>query len=191
LLVGACGGTVAPDPEESLTELLAVPRRAVPASAAAAEARWEMLCVAVAGEGVFDDLSGRALVSAGLADSDWRVRMVALWAVGHHRRSGLAAKAAGAALPRLGYEGLSQDDRRVLLALRDLAAARSAGRPDLVKPGADAGFVTRVASLIDAVPARAGSRAEALVKALPRRRVSDGDAQVPSAWKAWRGAPPL
>jgi hypothetical protein len=189
MLAGACGGTVARDPEEALTELLTVPQRAAPADAGAAEARWEMLCVAVAGEGVFDDLPGRALVSAGLADSDWRVRMVALWAVGHHRMGGLAAKAEAAALPKSGYEGLSQDDRRVLLALRDLAAARSAGRGDPVKPGANVGFVARIAALLDRVPRIPDNRAEALVMALLRRPAPKDAPPVPSAWKRWMATP--
>jgi hypothetical protein len=186
-LAEALGGTPRLGPEAALTELLTVPQRAAPADSGAAEARWEMLCVAVAvaGEGVFDDLPGRALVSAALADSDWRVRMVALWAVGHHRMGGLAAKAEAAALPAPGYEGLSQDDRRVLLALRDLAAARSAGRADPVKPGANAGFVARVAALIDRVPRMPNNRAEALVMALLRRPAPKGAPLVPSAWKRW------
>ena len=188
-LATACGGTLAPDPEDALTDLLTVPPRARPANAASAEARWETLAAVVASEGVLDDLAARALVSAGLADSDWRVRMVALWAVGHHRMAGLAAKAEAAALPDVSYKGLPQDDRRVLLALRDVAAGRSAGRPDPVKAGADPAFVRRVAALVDTVPLWAGSRDEALVRVLLRRPAPQDGPRVPPAWKHWMSRP--
>ncbi|RKF14879.1 hypothetical protein D6850_08385 [Roseovarius spongiae] len=182
------GGAVRPGPEQALADLLTVPRRATVANPSAAQARWEMLCAAVAGEGVFGDPAGRALVTAGLADSDWRVRMVALWAVGHHRVQGLAARAEAAALPKPGFRGLSQDDRRVLLALRDLAASRSAGRDDIARPGANAGFVARIAALIDAVPDTAQSRADALIRALLRKPLAPGQTPAPSAWKRWMAA---
>ncbi|MDJ0628985.1 MAG: hypothetical protein QNJ44_12055 [Rhodobacter sp.] len=183
------GGRLRPGPEEALTELLTVPPREVPAHGPAAEARWAALAVAVAGEGVFDDLPARALVSAGLADSDWRVRVVALWAVGHHRMPGLAAKAEVAVLPKPGYPGLSQDDRRVLLALRVLAAARSASQSNAIKPGADPDFVARIEALLDDPPQLPGTRDEALILAILRRPFQQGAALPDPRWAEWASAP--
>jgi hypothetical protein len=188
LIAETLGGKVAGDPETALAELLTVPPRAAPASAPAAQARWEILCATVRDEHALDEIGGRALVRAGLADSDWRVRMSALWAVGHFRLRGAAREAEAAALPKSGFPGLSQDDRRVLLAMRDLAAARSAGRPDTAKKGANAGFVNRIAGLLDRLPERPGDRAERLLAALLRRGAEGDQSRIPSAWKQWLAA---
>jgi len=184
LLADIGTGRVAPDPQDALTELLTVPRRAEPANSEMADARWEILCATLADRRSLEQMGGRALVSAGLADSDWRVRMAALWAVGHGRVPGLAAKAEAAALPKSAYSGLSQDDRRVLLAMRDLAAARSAGRADSAKPSANAGFLAKIAALLDALPNEPADRAELLLAALLRRPGIDRSL-VPPAWKGW------
>lgn len=188
-LIETCKAVAMSDPEEALTELLTVPQREAPAHAPAAEARWAALALAVAGEGVFDDLPARALVSAGLADSDWRTRFVALWAVGHHRMPGLAARAEAAALPKVGYPGLSQDDRRVLLALRALAAARSADRSDTIKPGVDPDFIACIEALIDEPPQIPRTRAEALTLALLRRPFPRGATPPAVQWADWMSAP--
>ena len=108
---------MAADPESALAELLTVPPRKAPVSESAAHARWEVLCATIARDDALDQMGGRALVRAGLADSDWRVRMAALWAVGHFRLAGVAREAEGAALPESGFRGLSQDDRRILLGI--------------------------------------------------------------------------
>ena len=71
----------------------------------------------------------------------------------------------------------------MLLALRDLAAARSAGQPDAVKPGANQGFVARIAALVDSVPATADTRAKALIRALLRQPLPEDS--VAMAWKLW------
>jgi hypothetical protein len=180
-------GTIVQDPQAALTDLLTVPQRTAPASASAAQIRWEALCVAVTSASVFDDISGGALISAGLADSDWRVRMVAIWAVACHRMPGLAEKVQAAALPKAGYAGLSQDDRRVLLCLRDVATARSAGRRAPLKPGANPAFVTQVTGFADAVPDRDDTRAAALIATLLRVPLGTAAGVHAPAWRVWAG----
>jgi hypothetical protein len=68
--------------------------------------------------------------------------------------------------------------------MRDLAAARSAGRPDTGRKGANAGFVSRIAALLDELPAQPDDRSEMLLAALLRRG-NPGMPGVPSAWKQW------
>jgi len=186
-LQAACGGRIAQDPEAALTELLTVPPRVVPANPSAAQLRWESFCVAITSEGLVDDMAARALISASLADSDWRVRMAAVWAVGHHRMPGLAKKAQAATLPELDFAGLSRDDRRVLLCLRDLATARSAGGQGPLKKGADAAFVDQVRALMDDLPGSSDTRAGALLCAILRQPAPKGGARAPSAWRRWMG----
>ncbi|WP_299628735.1 hypothetical protein [uncultured Tateyamaria sp.] len=181
----ACGGRIVQDPEAALTELLTVPPRAAPANASAAQLRWEALCAAITSDGISDDMAARALVSASLADSDWRIRIAALWAVGHHRMKDLGPKAQGAALPTLDYAGLGQEDRRVLLCLRDLATARSAGLSEPLKKGADRGFVTMVGTLLNDVPQQMNNRAAALVCAVLRQPLPAGFGAPPTQWQAW------
>ena len=184
-LARALGGQLRQGPEAALADLLTVPPRSEPAHRASAEARWAMICDTVLHSGLRDDTSARALLAASLKDSDWRVRMAALWGIGHHRIQGLSALAEASALPKTGFRGLSQDDRRVLLALRDLVAGRSAGLPDRGKPGANAGFVAEVAGHLDTPPRADASRGAALISALLQRPAPSRAPPMPSAWAQW------
>jgi hypothetical protein len=66
-------------------------------------------------------------VGEALADDNWRDRMAGLVMVGRLRLAALAPLAVEADIPATSV-GLREDDRRVLLALRDMAAARALGR---------------------------------------------------------------
>jgi hypothetical protein len=68
-----------------------------------------------------------ALVAHVLDEADWRPRMTAVLAVGRLRLPALANRARAAEVPALG-KGVTDDDRRTLLALREVAAARAEGR---------------------------------------------------------------
>jgi hypothetical protein len=68
------------------------------------------------------------LVAGGLVDRDWRARLTAVLAVGRLRLAKLAAAANRVDVP--GTEvGLDDDERRALLALRDIAPLLAAGQP--------------------------------------------------------------
>jgi hypothetical protein len=95
-----------------------------------------------------------ALVSHVLEDEDWRPRMTAVLAVGRLRLSALADRARSAEVPPLG-NGIEDDDRRALLALREVAAARAEGReldrPHHPDPGVEAQRAAFVAEIEAAV----------------------------------------
>ena len=65
-------------------------------------------------------------VAQDLGDPDWRVRMLAVAAAGRLGAADLAPRLRTVEVPPLSA-GLRDEDRRALLALRDLAAARTAG----------------------------------------------------------------
>ncbi len=175
-------GAAGPGAEAGLADLLTVPPAAGPASAVTADARWQTLTAALAADTDLTHGAGRALVAAALRDTDWRTRMAALWAIGNQRIPGLAAEAETAPLPPPAFPGLSADDRRILLALRDLAAHRSAGLPDGLKKPTGAGVLARIARLLDAAPADMSDRASGLVATLLRRATT---APIPPAWTDW------
>jgi hypothetical protein len=131
VLMTLCGARRAPAPEEALADLLTPPPRAGDRDNALL--RWRTLSAAVAAAGPANSELVRALVAAGLRDPDWRVRMTAVLAVGRLRLADLAEQAMAAKVPDAGTDGLGQEDRRALLALRHAARNLALGLP----PGAD------------------------------------------------------
>lgn len=156
---------------------------------AAATLRWAGIRALLAG-GVPDD-AARALVGAALQDEDWRVRMTALLTVGRHRLAPLARRAAATAVPEEA-EGLREDDRRALLALRDVAAVRAAGAEAPERPiHPDAVTAARRGALLAAVRAAilgeaAGAEA-AVLQALAAPEAARRDPRLPAAWRRWLG----
>ena len=191
-LAEALGGTLAPGGDSALAAILAVPPAAK--SAGNAQVRWEILAATVRAAPEVERRAAEPLVEAGLRDPDWRVRMTAVWGVGALRITRLADAASAAPLPDSGYDGLNGDDRRTLLALRDAASDRAAGRGpgephrDGAGPGGArrAAFVGRIAALFDILAPPPGDRHEALVLAL---LMTPGlaSSQLPRAWAKWLG----
>ena len=108
-----------------------------------------------------------------LADADWELRVTAILAAARLEVTELAPSIAKLALPRTPAQGLSQDELRLVLALRDAALARL-GQPRgrALPPGvADAlggdlsglrpGFAACVHALIEPLPDDAPGPAEA------------------------------
>lgn len=118
-LAGGLGSRIAPAPEAALADLL-TPPPGPPASATGA-IRWETLRAAIAA--AVPETAGltRALVAAGLRDSDWRVRMTAVLGTGRLGLADLGEAAFAAPVPEAGTSGLGQEERRALLALRHAA----------------------------------------------------------------------
>ncbi|TIX49621.1 hypothetical protein [Alteraurantiacibacter aquimixticola] len=185
------GGRILPTGEAALAELLTIPTaRKGPVSPRNAEDRWSLVAAMAATPEAPEPTLARPLVAAGLVDSDWRVRMVAAWAVGRWRYGELADAAQSAALPPPDFGGLNGEDRHTLLALRDCAAARArgAGVPHGADPAKQA-FLDRITALLDGLPHTPASRSEALLIALLRRPGIPPD-KVPRAWQAWYAPPP-
>ena len=176
-----------PDPEDALAEMLTVPPRAVPADSGAAEQRWGQLCLALRDPPGAARMPARAMVRAALHDSDWRARMVAVWAVGRYRLEGLAAETEGASVPKADAAGLRQADRRVFLALRALSACRSAGVAFPSK-SADRAFLARIERALDVALEELGFDGEDLVFRV-LLRLDTQDAEVPRVWQSWRRVP--
>ena len=189
-LAEALGGELAPGPDAALAEILTVPPAA--RSGGNAKVRWEMLAAVLRAAPEVERRAAEPLVEAGLRDPDWRVRMTAVWGVGALRIGRLADAAVSAPLPASGYEGLSGEDRRTLLALRDAARDRAAGRtpapPDREGGGPGgagrAAFVGQIAALFDRLAPPPGDRHEALVMALLRMPAPARD-RTPRAWRSW------
>lgn len=189
-LAEALGAGLAPEPRAALAGLLEIPPAA--GSSGNAGVRWEILAAVVRAGAEADGQSAGALVEAGLRDPDWRVRMTAVWGVGALRIGRLADAAGSAPLPDAGYAGLNGEDRRTLLALRDSARDRAAGRtparPDREGGGPGgagrAAFVARIAVLFEGLAPAPGDRHEALIMALLRTPLPDRD-RIPRAWDGW------
>jgi len=96
---------------------------------------WRMLQTAVASYGEANVTLVRALIRAGLNDPDWRLRMTAMLAIGRLRLADLAPLAIRADVPQAGKAGVSQQDRRLLLALRQAAHDLALGLPPSSGPG--------------------------------------------------------
>jgi hypothetical protein len=190
LLAETFGGAVAGGDSAALADLLTVPPGAN--SPGNAQVRWEVLTALLRSPAETDRGTAEPLVAAGLRDPDWRVRMTAVWGVGSLRIGRLADAAGSAPLPQLGFDGLNAEDRRTLLALRDAARDRAAGRtpapPDREGGGpggaARAAFVARIGALFDRLAPPAADRHEALVMALLRMPAPGLD-RIPRAWKTW------
>ncbi|WP_143744698.1 hypothetical protein [Mesorhizobium prunaredense] len=107
-----------------------------------ASGRWHRLQAAVAVYGQANAMPVRAMIRAGLQDPDWRVRMTAMLAIGQLRLADLAPLAFAARVPQASRGGVSQADRRMLLALRQASHDFAKGLPPSAGPGdgADAGI---------------------------------------------------
>jgi hypothetical protein len=97
--------------------------------------RWHRLQAALAVYGEANAVLVRSLIRAGLLDPDWRVRMTAMLAVGRLRLSDLAPLASKARVPQAGRGGVGQEDRRMLLALRQACHDFALGLPPSAGPG--------------------------------------------------------
>lgn len=189
LVAETLGGRIADDDSTALADLLTIPSSA---NAGAGKSRWEILAAVLRAVPEADRETAAALVAAGLRDPDWRVRMTAVWGVGLLRLAPLADEAAATALPPLGYEGLSGEDRRTLLALRE--AARNRGGGHLASesnregggPGGTArvAFVAKIAALFERLEPPAADRDEALLMALLGIPGQD-PAAMPRTWRPW------
>lgn len=126
-----------------------------------------------------------ALVEAGLADADWRVRMTAALAVGRLRIAALAA-ACRAAQPPLPAEKLvPQEERRCLLVLRDAAALLAEGRS--AEPEGSAARREAFAEARAILAGEAGgpwTRMRALAAVLLGDAPPEG-ASIPPEWRRW------
>jgi hypothetical protein len=126
-----------------------------------------------------------------LDDADWRARMAAIAGVGQQRIARLAPLARRAEIPSQSV-GLRDEDRRALLALRDVAAALAEGvaldrpiHPDPEVAERRAQLLTDVAAAIDG-SALPGPQSPAYVLSA----VLDPDAvrrsgAAPPEWRAW------
>jgi hypothetical protein len=181
-------GRIAPSTDAALADLM-TPPSGRPTSATGAM-RWRSLQAALAAsEG--GNVLLRPMIAAGLRDPDWRVRMLAVLGTGKLRLAELAERARAAAVPDAGTDGLHQEDRRTLLALRHaahnlargLAAADGiVGAPDVL--ARRVAYQEHLRRLIDAPPATITDRADALVAALTGRPRATGHS-LPGAWRRW------
>lgn len=189
-LAEALAGQLAPAPDAALADLLTIPPAARPSGNAGI--RWEILAAMLRAAPEVERRAAEPLVEAGLRDPDWRVRMTAVWGVGALGIGRLADAASSAPLPDVDYEGLGNEDRRTLLALRDAARDRASGRspaPPAREGGGPGGagraaFVARIAALFDGLVPPSRDRHEALLMAL-LRMPDPGLDRIPRAWKAW------
>ena len=173
------------NPEAALANLLTVPPADKVANPDAANARWHSLCAVLAADPDPAETAFRALVTAGLSDTDWRVRMTAVWAAGHHRMPDLPGKIEAAKPPDIVTEGITSEDRRVFLALKALSAARSAGVPFHAKPSADASFVDEVERSLDTAPTSNQDGPAGLIGTLLRRFSEADGSNTPPRWSHW------
>jgi hypothetical protein len=134
-------------------------------------------------------LEAAALVAAGLADSDWRVRMAALLAVGRLRLIELADEASRVEVPGTDV-GLDDDERRALLALRDIAPALAGGHPagrpvhpdpDIARKRAD--FADAVAAAINGTAWPSPTHPAYVLRALAEPEAVC--ATAPPQWRHW------
>lgn len=161
------------EPAAALARLLAVPaaRPDTPLSAGG-RLRWHSLRGALAAEVPQTALAVKALVIAGLSDPDWRVRMTAILGVGRLRLADLADAALAAAVPAAGRDGLGQEDRRALLALRQAASDRARGAPPWGESGDPAiarrrrAYQAKLHARLEQLPETVEDRADALLLAL-------------------------
>ena len=111
--------------------------------------------------------------------------MTAVWIVGHHKAPDLARETEAARMPEMSNSGLRQQDRRLLLAMRALAAARSAGqRFDATAASAPA-FLNRLSDLLDTLPSAGNDDAAGLLTALLQRAPAGPQEEHPRRWRDW------
>ncbi|MBW9114631.1 hypothetical protein JNB88_13345 [Rhizobium cauense] len=96
---------------------------------------WHILQTAVACYSDANSTLVRSLIRAGLSDPDWRVRMTAMLAIGRLGLADLAPLAMKAEVPQVGRKAVSQQDRRLLMALRQAAHDVGLGLPPSSGPG--------------------------------------------------------
>jgi hypothetical protein len=125
--------------------------------------------------------------------------MTAVLAVGRLKLRDIADKALAAPVPPAGRDGIGQEDRRMLLALRQAAHDRAAGIPphgEAADPAVAAkrrAFQARLQSRLARMPEAIEDRADALLLALLGGRAALNGAalngKVPSAWRRWLDEP--
>ena len=127
------------------------------------------------------------LIAGALDDPDWRARATGALVAGRHGMAALAPRVQAVEIPPAGA-GLRDEDRRALLAMRDVAAARAAGapleRPRHDDPALDARRSAFLTEIDDAISGTAmpdpGSPAYVI------RALVDPEAiRAPAAWKRW------
>jgi hypothetical protein len=96
---------------------------------------WHMLQAAITSYNEANSTLVRALIHASLSDPDWRMRMTAMLAIGRLHLADLAQLAMKTEVPQAGKAGVSQKDRRLLLALRQAAHDVGLGLPPSSGPG--------------------------------------------------------
>lgn len=197
VLAVALRGRVTDEPAQALAKVLTIRRGDGPSGAGAL--RWRTLRAAVAAAVPENMLAATALVSAGLADPDWRVRMAAVLAVGKLRLAALAEKAMAAKVPPAGTSDLHSEDRRVLLALRQAAHDRAKGLPPSRGPGE--GMPASIAdkrrryqqhlhALLASSEAEMDDDAARMVSVLLDARPAEPEA-YPRRWRRWLDRPAL
>ena len=190
-LAAALGGEVTPMPLAAFAKVITGPRRSGSAALSPlGTLRWRMLRASLAALVPENHAIVTALIAAGLIDGDWRVRMTAVIAVGRLVLPDLAAAALAAAVPEAGADGLVQEDRRMLLALRhaahDLASgARHEETADLLEITARRqAHQARLQARIAHLPDQPEDRADALLLGLWYGRSGPG-ARIPGQWRHW------
>jgi hypothetical protein len=122
---------------------------------------------------------------------DWRARMTALVFVGRLRIADLARPAAATEVPPLSA-GLREGDRRALLALRDVAAARARGErlelpghPDPEVAAARARLLADVETVLDGKGLPAPDSPAYVLHALLDPATVRESGSAPREWQAW------
>jgi hypothetical protein len=191
VLAAALRGQVADDPAQALAKVLTI-RRGDGLSAVGA-LRLRTLRAAVAAAVPENMLAVAALVSAGLSDPDWRVRMAAVIAVGKLRLAALADKAMAAKVPPAGTSGLHSEDRRVLLALRQAAHDCAKGLAPSTGPGEGMpediaakrrAYQQRLHALLGGEAGDEGDTAALIIMALMAAGQARPD-RYPPRWRGW------
>jgi HEAT repeats len=131
-----------------------------------------------------------------LEDKDWRVRMTAVLAVGRFRISSLANQARAASLPGTDA-GLRDEDRRALLALRDIAVERAGAggdrppvHPEPLIAAKRAAFRKAVEDAMSGAAVPAPDNSIYVLRALERPEDVMADPAAPVIWRQWMGVAP-
>jgi hypothetical protein len=188
------GGTYKGTAEDMLVDLMTPPRRGASSGLGSTGLlRWRSLRAALARAGPVNMALVVPMIRAGLRDPDWRVRMTAMLAVGRLRRAVLAEEAMAAKVPAAGTSGLSSEDHRVLLALRQAAHDRAKGLTPSTGPGE--GMPEGIASMrrvyqqrLHALLGGAAADEEDTAAVLVRALMNAGHVRLqryPARWQRW------
>jgi hypothetical protein len=189
ILAKALGGKVAPAPDVAMADLLTPPSGAD--DSGTGRIRWQTLCAIVVTDSPAPSAIVQPLIRAGLADPDWRVRMIALIGAGHFALRDLVSAIEAASIPKAGTHGLNQDDRHTLLALRH-AAKDLANGSNAPIPADNVETLDRRHQFLESIktfvmtlqmPAHP-DRSHALLAALTGQSEGD-DRPFPAAWAGW------